>query len=177
MEKNKWLEESLQTNIQMYFSARFVFDRFHYSNIYTYAKAIVTYVQVNEEKKEKKTELIRRMDGIHKNPLKYYYEEIRGQAFYAKKVPNVSFARIEYIVYKYTSLALRGATNISKPIYITSRKDIELAELLDIMEFFKSNIHDWLVNFLVENEVGISLEMPNFGMLGLSQVGFNAKRD
>lgn len=175
METEKWIDESLQTNIQMYYTARFTFDRYHYSNIYTYAKAIMTYVPVAEDRLENKTRLIGRITEFHENPLKYYYDEIKKEPFYKKKFPNVSFSRLEYIIFKYTGLAIRGAVNLSRPIYLSSNKDLELGEILDIMELFKGSIHEWLVAFMVENKVGVNIEMPNIGLMGISQVGFGVK--
>lgn len=174
MEQTTWVNESLQTNIQMYYTARYTFDRFHYSNLYTYARAIIQYVPAESEKEKRK--LLDELQDFYEHPLEFYYTVYRKKHFYRLKLPEVSFARIEYVVYKYTVMGLQGRTTLSKPIYLTGKKDVELSELIDLAENFKRAIHEKLTDYLIKNKISITVEMPNMAF-GFGQVGFGAKRN
>lgn len=160
----EWTNTSLRTNIEMYFIARANYSRFHYSDIYSYAIAIIKYISPEkEENKKKKEELLKRLNEFYQAPLLFYYRETKKKPTIKERHMRIPFSRLEYMVNRYTAYGVIGRGMLGKHINLAGNDDITLGELIDLAEYFKGIIHENLTDFLIENQIGIEpINLPNF---------------
>lgn len=173
-QENNWIEGGLQWNLVYYFKARDSYDRAHYSNIYHYGRAILRYVDVPKKSPElkKRAELLKKWAHIYDDPLKNFWEKVsQKKKRHIKKVP---FSRLELFCYKFLYQSLSGQKKLNHCMELVSGVDLELSEAIDILENFKSTVHEDLMQFLIKNKVQFDVSlMPSVKDFNVLPVGFS----
>jgi len=93
---------------------------------------------------EEKAPIIKEMDEMYKHPLLTIAVNLIG----IKTRFGISLPRLEYVAWRDTQFPYK----LDK-MYYMGKTDLELGQIIDILDFFKKEIHDKLMDFLVEHQI------------------------
>ncbi len=142
-------DTTLAYNINLYFKTYGSYSRFHYSSLYTYARAVVNKCPCSISEK-----LLKAFDQMYFYPFVYFTNALPypSKVYYKK----ISISRIEYIIWRDTQFLIP----LSKVYRIDRKHTIEIGQFIDLLDLYKQKMHEFFDSFMTVHQLTTKLILP-----------------